>query len=100
MTLLRDEDGAYVESPVHGWFELSHASWLTLPRVLMEAMPLDWQKKMVALLEEYQAAFPNQSDIGTRVQITRDGRLTKMPEWLTSYRRPDIAAINSLRGDD
>ena len=28
------------------WFGLSYASFLTLPRVLMEAMPEEWQRKM------------------------------------------------------
>ena len=26
------------------WFGLSYASWLTMPRVMMEAMPEEWQE--------------------------------------------------------
>jgi len=64
------------------WFNLSYASFLTLPRVLMEAMPVEWQNRMVALLNEYAEAFPNQPDIGTRVQVTDlSGKLIKTPEW-------------------
>ena len=79
------------------WFNLSYASWLTLPRVMMEAMPLIWQDKMGALLHEFSAAFPNQPDIGTRVQITERGKLIPVPDWLVNYRHPDREAISKLR---
>lgn len=79
------------------WFSLSRASWLTLPRVLMHAMPDEWQGKMADLLEEYDNAFPNQPDLGTRVQVTKDGKMVKTPEWLLNYRHPNPEVINSLR---
>lgn len=64
------------------WFNLSYASWLTLPRVLMEAMPDEWQGRMADLLNEYDEAFRHWPDVGlgTRVQVTRRGRLTKTPD--------------------
>ena len=80
------------------WFGLSYASFLTLPRVLMEAMPARWQGKMAALLREYEQAFPNQPDIGTRVQITKNRKLIKTPKWLINYRHPDREMIESLKG--
>jgi hypothetical protein len=79
------------------WFGLSYAAWLTLPRVLMEAMPEEWQKRMAGLLNEYNDTFPNQPDLGTRVQITQGKKLVKAPKWLLNYRRPDMGTINSLR---
>lgn len=79
------------------WFGLSHASFLVLPRVLMEAMPRKWQNRMADLLNEYDETFPNQPDIGTQVQITHDGKLIKTPEWLINYRRPDYRMIDSLQ---
>ncbi|PKN36722.1 MAG: hypothetical protein CVU62_13390 [Deltaproteobacteria bacterium HGW-Deltaproteobacteria-2] len=80
------------------WFGLSHASFLTLPRVMMEAMPEEWQKKMAALLNEFDDAFPNQPDIRTRVQITQYGKLIKTPEWMINYRHPDYKMIDACRG--
>lgn len=82
---------------LQAWFGLSYASWLTIPRVLMGAMPPEWQQKMAALLHEYDEAFPNQPDMGTRVQVTQDGKLVKAPHWLLNYRHPDKAKIDSLR---
>ena len=80
------------------WFELSYASFLTLPRVLMHEMPDEWQGKMAVLLNEYDEAFPNKPDIGSRVQVTDlNGRLIPCPAWLKNYRHPDRRAIQELR---
>ena len=79
------------------WFSLSYASFLTIPRVLMHSMPDDWQNRMAALLEEYENFFPNQPDIGTQVQAIKDGKLTKMPEFLKNYRHPDYVAIEKMK---
>jgi len=81
-----------------GWFELSYASFLVIPRVLMHSMPDDWQNQMASLLEEYQDTFPNQPDIGTRIQTTKNGKLTKMPEFLKNYRHPDHRVIEKMKG--
>lgn len=82
------------------WFGLSYASFLTMPRVFMEAMPDEWQGRMAELLFEYDRAFPNQPDLGTRVQITDgDGHLIKTPRWLIEYRRPDRDAVDACRGE-
>lgn len=42
---------------VHGWFELSYAQYLTIPRSVLEAMPEDWQFKFVELLEQLDKTF-------------------------------------------
>lgn len=79
------------------WFSLSYASWLTLPRVLMEAMPDEWQRKMAELLNEYNETFPNLPDLGTRVLVVQDNKLIKAPSWLLNYRHPDKEAIQGCR---
>ena len=50
-------DPIYQESPIHIWFELSYAQFLTIPRLVMESMPMDWQHKMAALLEQLDGTF-------------------------------------------
>jgi hypothetical protein len=73
-----------------GWFGLSYASFLTLPRVLMHEIPDEWQSKMADLLYEYDDAFPNRNHLpSARVQATRDRKLVKWPGWLLRYRYPD-----------
>ena len=80
------------------WFGLSYASFCVLPRVLMEDMPNEWQNQMAKLLNEYSDAFPNQPDIGARVQITKGKKLIKTPDWIINYRHPDREAIDALKG--
>ncbi len=102
MTDTTKPNGA-IDRPGHNalseWFSLSYSSFLTLPRVLMEAMPDEWQGRMAALLEEYDDAYTNWPDIRVQVRITDgSGRMIKTPRWLINYRHPDRAAIEALRG--
>lgn len=82
------------------WFGLSYASFLVLPRVLMEAMDDPWKERMAVLLKELSAEFPNVPEENYTVRIT-DGkngnRMVKTPEWMLNYRHPDRALINSFR---
>lgn len=83
-----------------GWFGLSYASFLTLPRVLMHAMPDDWQDRMAALLEEYEDTFDTSDLPSAFVSARRDNRFMKWPHWLLKYRRPDRQAIECHRHAD
>ncbi len=82
-----------------GWFGLSYSSFLIMPRVLMHEMPDEWQGKMADLLDEYDSTFRNWPDgMGSRAQVTMNGKLAKTPDWLINYRHPDIASIEDLKG--
>lgn len=82
------------------WWGLSYASWLTLPRVLMQAMPDEWQERAGVLLEEYSSAFPNTPDLTVGVTVRGpDGKLVTMPAWLNNYRHPNRPEIDKCRGD-
>ena len=37
---------------IHTWFQLTYAQYLTIPRSVLQSMPLEWQYKFVELLEE------------------------------------------------
>lgn len=39
-------------TPIWDWFSLSRASYLVLPRLGMQAMPIEWQNRMISLLDE------------------------------------------------
>jgi hypothetical protein len=79
------------------WFGLSRASWLTMPRSLMHAMPEEWQGKMARLLEEFDDEFPRWCQQQLYVNAKERGRYAELPEVLCNYRHPDRAAIDSLR---
>lgn len=79
------------------WFGCSRASFITIPRIMAHDMPDDWQQKMCDLLEEYDATFINQPNLGTRVQCTKGGRLCKWPYWILDYRHPDRVELHKLK---
>ncbi|MFD4572070.1 hypothetical protein ACFWNK_01935 [Streptomyces sp. NPDC058417] len=46
-----------MSGPVHDWFSLSYSNYVVANRALMQCMPLDWQHRMVACLEQLRTAF-------------------------------------------
>ncbi|MBR8638660.1 hypothetical protein KEF29_03440 [Streptomyces tuirus] len=45
------------DGPIHTWFGLSYCNYQVLHRTLMQSMPIEWQERMVACLEELAAAY-------------------------------------------
>lgn len=80
-----------------GYFGLSRASWLVLPRVLVHGMPDEWQGRMAALLDEFHATYTNVPAYEVHVQLKQSGRFIKMPDWV-GYRHPDMAVIERFKG--
>lgn len=94
---------AELERPGHDalwdWFGLSYASWLTLPRSMMHEMSDDWQRRMVELLDEWDAAW-DIDDMPTPSVVAKEGgKSTKWPDWLLNYRHPDRERINKMRSN-
>lgn len=80
------------------WFGLSRATWLTLPRVMMHAMPDEWQAKMAELLNEWDETWSSHHMPSPQVTAVRgDGKYTRWPAWLLNYRHPNRAEIEKLR---
>lgn len=85
---------------IHEWFSLSRASWLTLPRVLLQEMDDEWQEKFVELLEQFNEKFPKMEPASTTVTATKHGRMIPMPEGAGNYRRPDLDYIERCKGNE
>ncbi|WP_060887646.1 hypothetical protein [Streptomyces caniscabiei] len=43
--------------PIHEHFGLSYCNYLVIPRSFLQSMPTEWQERMVACLDELDAAF-------------------------------------------
>lgn len=85
---------------IHDWFGLTYAQFLTLPRVIMEAMPALWQEQMVALLDELGETYDYLPANGNMYYV----RVGQPAEWpyektpplknpdrdLCNYRHPNI----------
>lgn len=42
---------------LESWWELSYARYLTIPRSIIQSMPIEWQDKFAALLGELDDTF-------------------------------------------
>ncbi len=91
---------AMPERPGHDalwlWFGLSYASWLTLPRVMMHAMPDDWQMQMAKLCEQWDGHWQNRPQLEAVVVLKQNKKFIKTPEWL-EYRHPDQEALDGMK---
>ncbi|HCI1650445.1 TPA: hypothetical protein NOE00_000773 [Pseudomonas aeruginosa] len=83
-----------------GWFGLSRSAYAVLPRVMMHAMPDDWQARFAELMDEWDDHWPNQPDITAHVQIKQNNRFISTPPWLLNYRHPDHNQLNAMRGKE
>lgn len=81
------EELAESNEPLSLWFELSYAQFLTVPRLVMQSMPVEWQRKMAVLLQEMDETFdwrPKEGRYWVRLK-DNNGRFTDAP--LNDYRR-------------
>lgn len=80
-----------------GWFGLSYASFITIPRVLAHEMPDKWQRQMAKLLEEYDETWNGEELPSPYVSARQDNKFTSWPDWLLNYRHPDRDAIETIK---
>lgn len=88
MSICKDKYDRWHSSPVHAWFELSYAQFLTVPRLVMQSMPYEWQEKMVALLEEMDDTFdwrPQKGDCYWVQVRTPSGKFKRPPALMCDY---------------
>lgn len=77
------------DSPVNIWFGLTYSSYLVIPRMALEAMPHEWQEKLVELLDEAEQTGLETPEY--TVQRRESGKFIKDP-W-RDYRRPDRSLL-------
>jgi len=54
---------------IHGFFELSYASYLVLPRSVLQSMPPAWQRAFVALLRELDETIDWRPKAGLHYEV-------------------------------
>lgn len=81
------KDGAiFGDCPADFWFSLSYASWLTIPRVSLQEMPLDWQARFFSLLDEAEEHHGLEVPNGLSVVRKHKGKFVENSHW-NNYRR-------------
>lgn len=79
--------------PVHTWFELSYCSYLVIPRLALQEMPVAWQRRLVDLLEEGERLGMTTPSGYHVTRRTESGRFRSDP-W-ANYRRGTVAAARA-----
>lgn len=74
----------YYHGPVWDAFGLSRAAYLVVPRRTLQSMPLEWQQRFVALMDEAHAYLPADAFPDYTVQRQERGRFQTDP--LRDYR--------------
>lgn len=76
---------------LHGWFNLTYASYLTIPRTVLQSMPDKIQGRLADVLAEMDAfvdtrnfSWPPEGAVSV-VQLRKDGRFIK--DELCDYER-------------
>lgn len=75
---------AYSDGPVWNAFGLTRAAYLVVPRRTLQSMPLEWQERFVALMDEAHAHLPAGAFPDYTVQRQERGRFITDP--LRDYR--------------
>jgi hypothetical protein len=76
-----------MREPIHEWFELTYAQYLTIPRSVLQSMDMAWQARFVACLDELDEAIDWRPAEGRYWVQLRDaqGRIRRDP--LQDYER-------------
>ncbi len=88
----RNADGEYVDDPAHEFFGLTYSAYFVMPRLALTAMPLEWQQRFVALMEEANDMGLETPEYSVHRRDER-GRFFKDP-W-ANYRRGDAAKLHA-----
>lgn len=78
MTVVRREDPLEWEA-IHGWFNLTYANYLVLPRSVLQSMSDEWQSSFVALLGELDQQYGGLDWPDYTVNARHGGRFIKDP---------------------
>ena len=75
----------YSNGPIWSAFGLSYAAYLVVPRRTLQSMPVEWQARFVALMEEARQALPDEAFPEYQVIRLKDGKYANDPN--CRYRR-------------
>jgi hypothetical protein len=79
------------------YFEISYAQYLTIPRLVLESMPIEWQEKFVELLDELDETYdwrPREGCYWVKLKDDK-GRFSHAP--LEDYRYGNIEHLRKIR---
>lgn len=74
--------------PIHTWFGLTYASYLVLPRSVLQSASLSIQRRLVAVLDDLHEEFGSVPDEGVHYTVqTKDDRGRFVADRFRDYER-------------
>lgn len=92
-----DKQPIIMDPPIHGWFELSYAQYLTVPRSVLQSMPIEWQERFVKCLEELDETFDWRPEEGRYWVRLKDGQGKFVHDSLMDYRHRQYFTTKNCR---
>lgn len=65
----KQPDGSWIDSPISSWPNLYRTSYFVVPRLALEALPVEWQQRFIALMDEAEKLGMETPDY----HVLRDG---------------------------
>lgn len=95
LTAEERDNMARVDGPIHCWFNLTYASYAVQPRSVLQSMPVPWQKRFVALMNEAEQMGYTWPTVGREYSVQlRDDRGRFIRDPLRFYRRAFIEPLS------
>jgi hypothetical protein len=76
------------DCPIHDWFELSYAQYLTIPRTVLEQMPKEWKTKFALLLDQLDETLDWRPSEGRYWVALKDSKGRYKKDKFANYRQP------------
>lgn len=84
---MSDDKPIIIEEPIHEWFELTYAQYLTIPRSVLQSMPVVWQRLFVWCLQELDDMMDWRPKSGRYWVKLKDGEGRYVHDPLMDYQR-------------
>lgn len=84
------------DGPFHTWFGLSYSSYLVVPRRVLQSMPAEWQRQMIALLDQVRETLDVDDAPGAYWVRAREGNRF-VPDPYREYRRAPLVPLRKAR---
>lgn len=99
MTEEMERANNYNNGPVWNKFGLTYASYFVMPRAAMCSMPVEWQERFVALIEEAEELLPEGTLDGDYwVRLKQGNRFVSDP--LSDYRHVRPLELRKKEGKE
>ena len=84
------------DGPVSGWFELTYAKYLTIPRSILQSMPVEWQERFAACLRELDDTLPWRPTEGRYWVTLKDGKGRYVADPFNDYRHVPVHTAKNV----